>query len=205
VREHAAAAHARDEHRRQHERQRIARATSLYDFKTYLQSGADHSLAAGAEVFLQCWSRDPASASTTSLSNALCASDQSVASANSRLWLVHLDSQPRTLQCRSRSYRTSASIALFALAARAQQVVWTFTGSVGDEYGATLLQTADQNGDGYPDVMVGAPGYNGGRGYIRCVSGKFLATGVGSATLWTLYPSVSAGARFGSAIAEVDR
>ena len=93
-------------------------------------------------------------------------------------------------------------VALFAfgLPARAQQVKWTFTGSVGDEYGAALLQTFDQNGDGYPDILVGAPGYNGGRGYVRCLSGKFLATGLGSSTLWTIYPSVNAGARFGSSI-----
>jgi hypothetical protein len=99
--------------------------------------------------------------------------------------------------------RSAGATLVLALVARSQQVVWTFTGSVGDEYGATLLQTADQNSDGYPDVMVGAPGYNSGRGYIRCVSGRFLATGAGSTTLWTLYPAVVAGARFGSAIAEV--
>jgi hypothetical protein len=42
-----------------------------FDFKTYLQSGADPTLIVGSEVFLQCWARDPASFSTTSLSNGL--------------------------------------------------------------------------------------------------------------------------------------
>jgi hypothetical protein len=54
--------------------------------------------------------------------------------------------------------RSSLAIATVALVARAQSPIWTFTGSVGDEYGAELLPTADQNGDGYPDVIVGAPG-----------------------------------------------
>ena len=36
-----------------------------------MASGADPSLGAGAEVFAQFWSRDPASPSHTSLSNAL--------------------------------------------------------------------------------------------------------------------------------------
>lgn len=98
--------------------------------------------------------------------------------------------------------RTSLAIATVALAARAQQPIWTFTGSVGDEYGAALLQTADQNGDGYPDVIVGAPGYNGSQGYVRCLSGKFLATGSGSTTLWTLYDIFPSG-RFGTSIIAV--
>jgi hypothetical protein len=99
---------------------------------------------------------------------------------------------------------TSAAIVVLALAANAQHVVWTFTGSVGDEYGAALLQTADQNNDGYPDVIVGAPGWSSGRGYVRALSGKFLATGTGSTTLWTYYHSTtSSGARCGSSLIEV--
>ncbi|MCC6407513.1 MAG: FG-GAP repeat protein [Planctomycetes bacterium] len=43
-----------------------------FDFNAYLQSGADPAIALqGAEVFCQYWSRDPNSASTTSLTNAL--------------------------------------------------------------------------------------------------------------------------------------
>ena len=67
--------------------------------------------------------------------------------------------------------------------ASAQQLLTTHTGSVGDEYGAAVHQTADQNNDGYVDLLVGAPGWNSDRGYIRCLSGKFLATGAGSAVL----------------------
>jgi hypothetical protein len=45
--------------------------TYSLDFNARIASGIDSSLVAGAEVFAQYWSRDPQSASTTSLSNAL--------------------------------------------------------------------------------------------------------------------------------------
>jgi len=44
--------------------------TYSYDFNARIQSGVDPTLVAGAEVFAQYWGRDPASLSTTSLSNA---------------------------------------------------------------------------------------------------------------------------------------
>src|SRR5262249_4469006 len=97
----------------------------------------------------------------------------------------------------------AVSLASLALPARGQQVVWTFTGSVGDLYGWALLQTADQDNDGYPDLLVGAPGNNNNRGYVRCPSGKCLATGRGNTTLWPLYPTAPAGAAFGISIVEV--
>lgn len=42
-----------------------------YDFEALITSGSDASLIAGAKVYAQYWSRDPASVSTTSLSNAV--------------------------------------------------------------------------------------------------------------------------------------
>jgi len=42
-----------------------------FDMNARIQSGLDPALVAGSDVFTQYWSRDPASASTTSLSNAL--------------------------------------------------------------------------------------------------------------------------------------
>jgi hypothetical protein len=42
-----------------------------YDFNARIQSAVDPMLTAGQEVFVQTWARDPASASTTSLSNAI--------------------------------------------------------------------------------------------------------------------------------------
>ena len=46
------------------------------------------------------------------------------------------------------------------------------------------------NGDGFADVLVGAPGFNGGRGAIYCVSGAFLANGAGGQMLWSLAPAL---------------
>jgi hypothetical protein len=42
-----------------------------YDFGARITSGVDPTLVLGAQVFAQCWSRDSASPSTTSLSNAI--------------------------------------------------------------------------------------------------------------------------------------
>lgn len=42
-----------------------------YDFNARIDSGADASLVAGTQIFAQFWHRDPASPSTTGLSNAL--------------------------------------------------------------------------------------------------------------------------------------
>jgi len=43
-----------------------------YDFNARIQSGADPALQAGATVYCQYWSRDPASASGTGLTDGLC-------------------------------------------------------------------------------------------------------------------------------------
>lgn len=42
-----------------------------FDVNARIQGGLDPTLVVGAEMFCQCWSRDPASPSQTSLSNAL--------------------------------------------------------------------------------------------------------------------------------------
>jgi hypothetical protein len=43
----------------------------LFDFNAHLDSGADPELVVGRQAFCQYWSRDPLSASTTSLSDGL--------------------------------------------------------------------------------------------------------------------------------------
>jgi hypothetical protein len=96
-----------------------------------------------------------------------------------------------------------ALLVLLSTSARAQQLLQTYTGSVGDEFGAALLPISDQNTDGVPDLLVGAPGFNGGRGYVRCLSGRFMINGTGPSVVWTLMPNVNAGARFGSSLAQV--
>lgn len=66
-----------------------------------------------------------------------------------------------------------------------------------DRFGSSLARIGDQDGDGVPDIAIGAPGTGAMTGYVRIVSG---ATG---ATLATISGSLS-GARFGHAIACVD-
>ncbi len=39
-------------------------------------------------------------------------------------------------------------------------------GEEGDQYGKTLVAAGDLNGDGFEDVMVGAPGKDGGAGAV---------------------------------------
>ena len=45
--------------------------TFSFDFNAAIQGGTDPTLVTGAEIYAQYWGRDPGSASTTSLSNAL--------------------------------------------------------------------------------------------------------------------------------------
>ena len=45
--------------------------TYSLDFNAHIASGIDPTLVVGSEVYAQYWPRDPASQSTTSLSNAL--------------------------------------------------------------------------------------------------------------------------------------
>jgi hypothetical protein len=91
----------------------------------------------------------------------------------------------------------------FSLPAGAQTLLKSYTGSGGWKLGAALHLTADQNSDGYPDVLVGAPGTNSGSGAIRCLSGRYLATSTGPAELWSLTPSMPNAAGFGTSIIEV--
>ncbi len=98
---------------------------------------------------------------------------------------------------------SSASIVALAAIASSQQLLETFTGSVGDQFGARLHVTADQNSDGYLDLVIGMPGHNSGRGMVRCLSGRFIATGQGSSVLWDVIPGFLPGAAFGSSIVEV--
>jgi hypothetical protein len=96
------------------------------------------------------------------------------------------------------------AIAASSLPAAAQQLVrWIAGPGAGANYGQTCLAIGDQNGDGFADVLVGAPGFNSQRGAIYCISGKYLALGTGVQTLWSLAPSVNADDRFGAALADV--
>jgi hypothetical protein len=96
-------------------------------------------------------------------------------------------------------------VSALATSAPAQTLFRTVPGpAAGARFGNACIVVADQNGDGYKDVVVGAPGFNQERGAIYCVSGAFLGTGTGAPILWTCAPTANPGDLFGSAIALVD-
>ncbi|MCY3002655.1 MAG: hypothetical protein NTV21_12705 [Planctomycetota bacterium] len=96
------------------------------------------------------------------------------------------------------------ALAALALTAGAQTFVRSVNGpAVGSQFGKACIIVPDQNADGLKDVLVGAPEFNGGRGAIYCISGAFLATGIGVQTLWSIAPPVAAGDQFGFALADV--
>jgi hypothetical protein len=84
--------------------------------------------------------------------------------------------------------------------------VWVFSGAAGnvittfdgfapdDEFGAAIAGVPDISQDGLWDLLVGAPGANGGTGEVR------ILTTVGPGLLWTQWGS-QLGERFGSAMA----
>jgi len=93
-------------------------------------------------------------------------------------------------------------VASLAGTGSAQTVLQSVPGpAAGAEYGRACVRVPDQNGDGFDDLLVGAPGYNQGRGAVFCLSGFHLATGAGPQTLWSQAPAASPGDRFGSSIA----
>jgi hypothetical protein len=97
-----------------------------------------------------------------------------------------------------------AAVCTLAATSRAQTLMRTVNGpSANALFGAVCIRIGDQNGDGFKDVLVGAPGFNQQRGAIYCVSGQYLASGNGSQILWSLAPTANQGDLFGTAIADV--
>jgi hypothetical protein len=94
------------------------------------------------------------------------------------------------------------TVLCLALPASAQTLLRTISGATnGEEFGTAMIDAGDVNADGFRDVLVGAPGYNGDRGAVYCVSGKYLAHGTQPKMLWSVVPVADAGDRFGTSLA----
>jgi hypothetical protein len=74
--------------------------------------------------------------------------------------------------------------------------IWAGDGGpgAGTQYGWALAGMGDWNGDGWPELVVGAPGANGGTGFARVVLGPAGATG-------PQFAGPQAGARYGGTVA----
>ena len=94
-----------------------------------------------------------------------------------------------------------AWLLLALLPAQAQTLLRTLNGGPDERFASAVIDAGDQNGDGYGDLLVGAPGYNGGQGAVYCVSGAYLALGSGPITLWSVAPASNPPARFGTSLA----
>jgi len=136
-----------------------------------------------AEVFAQYWSRDPQSATTTSLSNALSfviIRDRARAPRVCGRLPILL---PLSVASSVMNSNHAIGFCFVALAPLTRaQTLWNSVNGpmVGAEYGKVCILVPDQNSDGYGDLLVGAPGVNQGRGAVYCLSGAYLATGAGA-------------------------
>jgi hypothetical protein len=99
---------------------------------------------------------------------------------------------------------TLAAVGSLPLCAGAQTLVRTVSGPGANyNFGKACIVIADQNADGFDDLLVGAPGFSSQRGAVYCVSGAYLASGTGTQTLWALAPTANPGDLFGFAVADI--
>ncbi|HTF87285.1 MAG TPA: FG-GAP-like repeat-containing protein [Planctomycetota bacterium] len=102
----------------------------------------------------------------------------------------------------SRSLTLVCLSTLLPASALAQSTQSSFWGSSADlRVGTSMDEVGDINGDGYIDMVVGAP-CPSGTGRIYFVSGKYLETGVGGSTLGSTFAG-GAGGLFGSSVLSV--
>ncbi|MCY3002650.1 MAG: FG-GAP-like repeat-containing protein [Planctomycetota bacterium] len=103
-----------------------------------------------------------------------------------------------------RTVLPAVALALCSTASPAQTLVRSLNGpAAGAQFGKACLVVPDQNGDGFKDLLIGAPNFNGGRGAVYCVSGAFLSNGTGTSILATIAPPTSPGDQFGFSLANV--
>jgi hypothetical protein len=75
---------------------------------------------------------------------------------------------------------------------------WTTDGAdAGERFGDAVATAWDVNNDGYDDLLVGAPGFDGGRGAVHLFMGS--AAGLGASAAWSAYGEAE-GDAFGFAV-----
>ena len=90
--------------------------------------------------------------------------------------------------------------ATLAVTTHGQTLVATMSGAAAERFGASVIPAGFQDADTYTDVLVGVP--NAGFGVIRCVSGRYLATGAGPSLLWTLASPPGGNSQFGASLVD---
>jgi hypothetical protein len=93
------------------------------------------------------------------------------------------------------------SVTVGAALAHGQTLIGSMSGNAFEHFGTATIYAGFQDADTYADLLVGA--YNSGNGAIRCVSGRYLATGAGPSLLWSLSSPTINPAQFGVSIADV--
>lgn len=82
----------------------------------------------------------------------------------------------------------------------AGMAAWTASGeTAGDEFGSSVGTAADVNGDGYADLVVGAPGHASSKGKVYVYHGNLTGFAAGAAN-WTA-SGANIGDEFGVAVA----
>ena len=93
--------------------------------------------------------------------------------------------------------------ACLAAGAAAQSVIRNIEGPLaGERFASSMLDAGDLNGDGYDDVLVGAPVYDSVRGAVYAISGHFIATGLQPEFVWSAV-GLTQGDAFGSSLAAI--
>lgn len=81
------------------------------------------------------------------------------------------------------------------------QPLLTITGPVGSKFGAGVACVDDMNGDGKPDIAIGAPEFVTVNGGVQVKGRVTVVSGVNGATLRTWYSSDMSSASFGTRLA----